>query len=344
MGDLTPESVLNALNKGVLAPFYLFYGLEDFWLEITLDAIKKALIPESLKEFNVETLYGGEISAAEIINRASLLPFMSSRRLVIVRATQSFAKGELDRFVPYVENPVDSTCIIWVWAKTELSHVLCKRCRELGRAVHFRKLSDRQVYSWIQKRADELGLVIERDAAAFLNQAVGNSLRDLFSELSKLSLRHSGSRIGLEQIKELTTFSRLFTVFDVVDFVGRRDAPRALQALTRLFDAQGRDSSSVLGILGMLARQIRLLLKTKESLKGTGGKGRVAEKLRPLPQFVIEKCIAQEKVWDESELEKALLEFYDADGMIRTGSRGDLVVESLIFRLCSAQNPQQLAY
>ena len=339
MGDLSPENVLNALGKGVLAPFYLFYGPEDFWLEITLDAIKKALIPESLKEFNLETLYGGEISSAEIINRASLLPFMSARRLVIVRATENFTKGDLDRFVLYVENPVDSTCIIWTWAKSELSHVLCKRCRDLGRAVHFRKLSDRQVYSWIQKRADELGLVIERDAAAFLNQAVGNSLRDLFSEISKLSLRHQGSRIGVEQIKELTTFSRLFTVFDLVDFVGRRDAPRALRALTRLFDAQARDSRSVLGILGMLARQIRLLLKTKEGLKGTGGKGRVAEKLRPLPQFVIEKCIAQEKVWDESELEKALIEFYYADGLIRAGSKGDLVVESLIFRLCSAQNP-----
>ena len=344
MGDLTPEKALNAIERGVLNPFYLFYGPEDFWLEITLDAIKKALIPESLKEFNLETLYGGEISSAEIINRASLLPFMSARRLVIVRETQNFTKGDLDRFVSYVENPVDSTCIIWVWAKSELSHVFCKRCRDLGRAVHFRKLSDRQVYSWIQKRADELDLVIEKDAAAFLNQAAGNSLRDLFNEISKLSLRHPGSKIGVEQIKELTTFSRLFTVFDVVDFVGRRDAPRALQALTRLFDAQGRDSSSVLGILGMLARQIRLLLKTKEGLKGTEGKGRVAERLRPLPQFVIEKCIAQEKVWDESELEKALLEFYDADGLIRTGSRGDLVVESLIFRLCSAQNPQQLAY
>ena len=343
MGDLTPESVLNALNKGVLAPFYLFYGPEDFWLEITLDAIKKALVPESLKEFNVETLYGGEISAAEVINRASLFPFMSPRRLIIVRGTQNLAKGELDRFVSYVENPVDSTCIIWVWAKPELSHALCKRCRELGRAVHFRKLSDRQVYSWIQKRADELGLVIERDAAAFLNQAVGNSLRDLFSELFKLSLRHPNSRIGVEHIKELATFSRLFTVFDLVDFVGTRDASHAMQALQRLFDTQGRDSSSVLGILGMLARQIRLLLKTKEGLKGTGGKDRVAEKLRPLPQFVIEKCMAQEKIWDETELEKALLEFYDADGLIRTGSKGDLVVESLIFRLCSAQNPQQLA-
>jgi DNA polymerase-3 subunit delta len=344
MGDLAPENVLNALEKGVLAPFYLFYGPEDFWLEITLDAIKRSLIPESLKEFNLETLYGGEISSAEIINRASLLPFMSARRLLIVRATQNFPKDDLDRFVPYVENPVDSTCIIWVWAKPELSHLLCKRCREVGRAVHFRKLSDRQVYTWIQKRAGELGLVIERDAAAFLNQAVGNSLRDLFSELSKLSLRHPDSRIGVEQIRELTTFSRLFTVFDLVDFVARRDALRALRALTRLFDTQGRDSRSVLGILGMLARQIRLLLKTKEGLREAGGKGGVAKKLRPLPQFVIEKCIAQETFWDEIELEKALLEFYHADGLIRAGSRGDLVVESLVLRLCSAQNPQQRAY
>ncbi len=337
MRDSTPEDVLIALRKGALAPFYLFYGPEDFWLEITLDTIKRDLIPDTLKEFNLETLYAGEVSPTEILNRARLLPFMSSRRLIIVRGVESFTRPELDVFLPYLDNPIDSTCIIWVGGKAELSHDLYKRCKQLGRAVHFKKLTERQIYGWIQTSAKELGLIIDRDASGFLCEMVGRNLRDLSSELSKLSLRHANSRIDIEDIKELATFSRLFTVFDLVDYVSRKDAPRALEALRRLFDTEGRDAKAALGILGMLARQMRLLLRTKAGLKAGGGKRAVAERLKPLPHFVIEKCINQEGVWREGELQEALENLYDADGRIRIGSRGDLVVENLILRLCFPQ-------
>jgi len=110
--------------------------------------------------------------------------------------------------------------------------------------------------------------------------------------------------------------------------------PHAIAALIRFFDTQGRDSNAALGVLGMVARQIRLILKTKSGLTKGGGKRGVMDRLRPLPNFVIEKCIAQERFWQEGELEEALNHIYDTDGLIRSGVRGDLVLEGLIFRLC----------
>jgi DNA polymerase-3 subunit delta len=334
MRDLAPENVAISLKKGVLAPFYLFYGPEEFWIELTLDRIKKDLIPDSVKEFNVEILYGGEISPQEILNRAHLLPFMSSRRLIIVRGTENFAKGDLGLFLPYLDKPVDSTCIIWVSGKPDFADAFYKRFRDHGRVVNFRKLSEQQAYTWIQKRSKELGLSIDRDAFEILYQMVGSGLRDLFGEISKLSLRHPNSRVGVEQVKELAIFSRLFTVFDLVDYVSKKDASHALAALDRLFDTQGRDSNASLGILGMVARQIRLILKTKSGLTNGGGKREVMARLRPLPNFVIDKCITQERFWQECELEEALNHLYNADGLIRSGSKGDLVLEGLIFHLC----------
>jgi DNA polymerase-3 subunit delta len=334
MQDLTPENVLVSLKKGVLAPFYLFYGPEDFWIELTLDKIKKDFISDSLKEFNLETIYGGEVSSNEILNRARMLPFMSSHRLIIVRRTEKFSQKELELFLPYLDNPVDSTCIIWVSGKADSKGVFYKKFKKLGRAANFRKLSERQVYGWIQKRSKELELTIDKDASAFLYQMVGSSLRDIFSEILKLSLRHPNYRIGVKQIKELATFSRLFTVFDLVDCVSKKDASHAIEALSRLFDTQGRDTKAVLGILGMLARQIRLILKTKSGLKKGGGKREVINILKPLPNFVIENCMDQERFWQEKELEEALYYIYDADGLIKVGSKGDLILEGLIFRLC----------
>jgi DNA polymerase-3 subunit delta len=334
MQDLTPENILISLEKGVAAPFYLFYGLEEFWIELTLDKIKKDLIPDSVKAFNLEILYAEEVSPQEILNRAHLLPFMSPHRLIIVRGTENFTKGELELFLPYLGSPVDSTCIIWVSGKADLTGLFYKRFKELGRAVNFKKLSERQAYNWIHRRSKELTLSMDRDVSAFLYQMVGSNLRDLFSELLKLSVRYPDSRIGVEQIKELATFGRLFSVFDLVDYVSKRDASHAMAALNRLFDTEGRDAKAALGTLGMLARQIRLILKTKSGLKKGGGKRGVMDRLRPLPSFVVKKCIAQERLWQESELEEALHQIYDADGLIRSGSKGDLVLEGLVFHLC----------
>lgn len=340
MQDLTPENLLASLQNGAFAPFYLFYGPEDFWLEITLDKIKKDFIPDEVKAFNLETLYGGEVTAQEILNRAHILPFMSSRRLLIVRGTENFTKDAYQQFLSYMDNPVDSTCIIWISNKTDLTGAFYKGFKKLGRAVNFKKLSERQAYNWLQKRAKELGLDIDNQGSSFIYQIVGSSLRDLFSAIFKLSLRYPHSRIGVEQIKELTTFSRLFTVFDLVDYVSKRDTDHAILILGKLFETQGRDANTLLGLLGMLARQIRLILKAKSGLKKGGGKMGVIKGLQPLPTFVIEKCLAQEKFWQEEELEEALRNIYDADGLIRSGSRGDLVLENLIFLLCFSQRLQ----
>jgi len=338
MQDLTPDHVLASLKKGSLPPFYLFYGHEDFWIELTLDKIKKDLIPESVKEFNLEILYGGDDSPQEIINRARLVPFMSSQRFIIVKGTEDFTKKELEQFLPYLSDPIESTCIIWVSMKVDLKGTFYRKSSELGRAVNFKKLSERQAYTWIQKRARDLSLNIDKDASAFLYQMVGANLRELFNELSKLSLRHPNSSIGADQVRELTTFSRLFTVFDLVDYVSEKDSARAMAALYRLFESQGRDAGAILGVLGMIARQIRLIVKVKSGIKKKGGKEMTIKKLKPLPTFVIEKCIAQEKFWSERDLKEALSRIYDTDGLIRTGSRPDLVLESLIFLLCFPQN------
>jgi DNA polymerase-3 subunit delta len=338
MKGLAPDNVLMSLKAGALAPFYLFYGPEEFLIELILDEIKTNLITESVKDFNLETLYADDVPAQEVINRARLVPFMSPHRLIVVRGTEHYSKGDRELFLAYLDKPVESTCIIWVSGAAELKDPFYKRFRDSGGAVNFKKLTERQAYGWMHRRAEELGVRLDREAAAFLYQMVGTSLRDIYSELWKLSVRFPQSRIGVAQIRDLAAFSRLFTVFDLVEHLSHRDVPNALEILHRLFETQGRDTKVVLGILGMVARQIRLISQTKAETRQGKGKKAVAERLKPLPGFVIEKCIAQERLWAEKELGYALSHIYDADGLIRTGSRGDLVLENLVIRLCRPLN------
>ena len=103
--DLHPEDVLKSLEKGQLAPFYLFYGPGEFRLEKTLGMIREGFIPEAARDLNLELFYGGEMRSSEIINRALSLPFLAQNRLIIVRRTENFKVDELANFVSYLDNP-----------------------------------------------------------------------------------------------------------------------------------------------------------------------------------------------------------------------------------------------
>jgi len=120
MQDLSPDNVIDSSRKKTIAPFYLFYGPEEFWIEVTLEKIKDELIAKSARDFNLETFYGGEVSAYELLSRARSIPFMSSHRLIIVRDTEKFSQADLDIFHNYLDNPVDSTCIIWLSERMDL--------------------------------------------------------------------------------------------------------------------------------------------------------------------------------------------------------------------------------
>lgn len=334
MQDLSPYSFKDFLKNKSLAPFYVFYGPEEFWIEITLEKIKDGLISQSARDFNLETFYGGEISAAEIISRARSIPFMSSHRLIIVRDTEKFIQADLDTFYAYLDNPVDTACIIWVSEKLDLRNKFFKKIREYHRAVNFRKLTEQQIYMWIGQCAKDQGLILGKDSSAFLYQMIGNSLRDIYNEIVKLSIRYPKGNIGIEEIKELAIFSKLFTIFELVDYLFTRDLSHSLEALKRFFETQGRESKKLLGLLQMLARQIRLILAAKSLKALHGDKKNMVQELRHLPDFVIKKCISQGKLWQENELYASLDHIYKADELIKSGSKGDVIVENLIFRLC----------
>jgi len=152
-GDLTPEYVLKQLEKGQLSPVYLFYGPNEFRLERALSRIRETFIPETSRDFNFRIFYGDKTEPADIMDTARSLPFMSHSRLIIVRRTEGLSPAALESYIPYLDRPVESTCLIFVSSKTDFKRKFYRKIRELGQAVNFKKLSERQVIPWIKKTA-----------------------------------------------------------------------------------------------------------------------------------------------------------------------------------------------
>lgn len=332
--DLLPEEVLERLEKGHLEPFYLFYGPGEFRMERVLDRIRTTYLPEGARDFNIEILYAEKkLDPEDIAGRARSLPFMASNRLIIVRRTEAFAAAQLAKLVPYLEDPTDTTCLIFTSARTNFSTTFYKKFRQAGRAVAFDELKGKQVGAWIRRMAEDLDLDLDREAHDVLQEVVGNRLRDLHGELEKLRIRHGRSRIGAEEVRELAVQSRSFTIFELVNHISERNAPAALAVLIRFLEEEG-PREAALGIVGMLNRQIRLLWQTKPFAAKGGSAQDIARKLS-VPPFVARRLMDQSRNWREDELERGLSLLYQADGRLKSGSRPNPLLEALVLDLCS---------
>lgn len=330
--DLLPEDILKSLEKGQLAPFYLFYGPGEFRLERVLERIRQDFIPEAVRDFNIEICYGGETGTSDIITRAQSLPFMSQNRLLIIRRVEEFKVDQLEKFLPYLEDPAPSTCLLFISARTDFKRKFYKVFRSSGRAVYFAELKDSQVVPWIRRTANELGLKLESQACAYLQQIIGNRLRDLYAELVKLQLRFGDKEVDADQVRELAIHSRIYSIFELMDTISVRDCGGSLSVLNRFLEEEDKVNGP-LRLIGMLNRQIRLMWQTK-SIVDRGGKSKeVAGKLGIAP-FSAGNFIKHSKLWSVDELEKGLSLLYEADGMLKSGSRPKPVLENLILSLC----------
>lgn len=330
-GDLTPEYVLKQLEKGQLSPVYLFYGPNEFRLERALSRIREAVIPETSRDFNLRIFYGDKTEPADIMDTARSFPFMSHSRLIIVRRTESLSPAALESYIPYLDRPVESTCLIFVSSKTDFKRKFYRKVRELGQAVDFKKLSERQVIPWIKKTAKELDLKIEDQACAYLQQLVGNRLMDLHAELEKLSLRYGKKVVGLEEVRAVAIFSRIYTVFELMDEVSFKRRGESISVLNRLLEEEGNDGS--LKVLGMLNRQIRLLWQAK-TVSDKGGRAADVSRKIKLPSFLVARIVQQSKHWKTDDFERAFHLMYKADGLLKSGAHGRMVLDNLVFSLC----------
>lgn len=330
--DLQPEIILKSLDRDELAPYYLFYGPDEFRMEKILDRIKNKLVPESVRDFNLEICYGGETDPADITARAQTLPFMNGKRLLIVRRIEDIKADKLALFLPYLEDPSPSTCLLFLSSKTDFKVKFYKAIRNAGRAVNFAELKGEQVVSWIKRTAAELELTMDSQASTYLQQITGNNLRDLYAELEKLKIRYGNQNPGVDGIRAMAVHSRTYTIFELMKSISCKDCGESLTMLNRFLEEEDRVGGP-LRFIGMLNRQIRILLQTKSILSYGGDARDVAGKLSLSPSFSGD-FIKQAKNWSEDELAKALSMLYSTDHLIKSGSRPKPVIENLIITLC----------
>jgi DNA polymerase-3 subunit delta len=322
------------IEKGVFVPLYLFYGEETFLIDDAVERIASTAVEPSNRDFNVEIIKGGETTYQEIINKAQTLPFIGERRVVIVKGIDEMKAQGLERLIEYCSNPSPSTCLVFAAAEIDKRSKLYNILSKSGVIVEFNHVNEKYAGVWITKKVKESGFQMNEDAKKYLLDIVGSRLQRLAMELEKIfTFKGNDRNITTDDIKLLVEDTKIETIFTFTDSIGSKDIDGAFKLLSKMLN-QGE---AAIKIIGMIARQLRLILLTKTYREKGIPLSDLPSKAGFAP-FLLKGYLGQAEKYNVRELKESFFKIQEADIRLKSSDIPEkMILEKLVLDLCGSR-------
>lgn len=272
MPIIAPESFETGLRRGEIAPLYFLFGEEEFLIDEGLEALLEKTVDASTRSFNYDQFHGTEVQLRDVMERAQSYPMMAERRVVVLRdldrAIGSRRTDDGSGFLDYVASPLESTTLIMT-ASTDAflgkGKAKPKAPYDLlianSTAVHYKKLYDRELPSWVTGRIAKRKKKIAPDAVELFVNYVGASLRTLHNEIEKLfNFVEDRTEIGIDDVRAVVGTSKTWNVFELQKAIGEKRLETSVEIAERML----RAGEAPQLILTMLTRYFTLLWRLME--------------------------------------------------------------------------------
>lgn len=320
--------------------FYLLYGDDDLSLSEGLNKIRSSMGDSSEADMNTSEYDGENTSVAKILNDAKSFPFLSDKRLVIVRGLvthcmkNAAGKKQLDNLMEEVPNLPAFTRLVLVERENLKSNLKIVKTAQLhGYCRQYSAPKD--TTDWIINRVrTEYETDIEFQAALALASVTGNDLRRADNEIAKLVNYVDGQDMIREaDVALLTPYVAEANVFDMVDALANGNARVALSLMNQVLDQDPSDPG--FRLFALFARQFRLLLLAREHIDSGGAPdNKTVAGVLGIHPFPAGKVATQSRRFTVPQLESIYrhIQQYDVDmkiGKIKPRLALELLVASL---------------
>ncbi|TDX51083.1 DNA polymerase III subunit delta [Orenia marismortui] len=331
---------IDILKKKIkqLDSIYLIHGDDRYLIDEFISKFIDTFASKDLRDFNLNIMEEDGDLASKLINSVKTLPFMSEKRIVVVYTYDLFAKKvkDIDLIYNLIDDFPESTILLFVsYNKPKRSLKVYKRIKKKGEILKFESLKYKKLDNWVEKKIESYGYKIEKKAIMLLEEAFNNDLQRLDSEINKVITFTGEDRlITKDDVQAVISKDWLVKeniIFDFVDAIGQKNTSLALKLLADILQ-EGAEAKQ---ILGMIARQIRLMLRSKLLARDGYTVDQIAKKLNQHP-YPIKKCLKQSHNFSIESLEMALEKLFESDCRLVTGSDQKLEMELLVINLKEA--------
>jgi len=307
------------LQRQTLKPLYLFYGDEEFLMLRALERLEKFLHRPGGEPPLKTVLEAQEVALPEFLAQARMTPLWGTGQLLVLRRVETYQANALKAVLHYLEHPAPRAWVVLLApglkARDLAKSAVWNRLQQEDAALGFFHLKEGELQQWLAREAQALGKTLSLAAARRLTEMVGDNLSELTQELEKLAL-FAGQEKSLTPnlVTQLASHSRTYNIFALVDALGTPGAQKRLSALGHLLDL-GEPPAR---ILGMLARQLRLLLRLKDSPLGTPPEA--LARILEIHPGVVKKLAQQAGLFTIPTLQTHLWRLHQTDRQLKTST------------------------
>lgn len=257
-----------------------------------------------------------EIAVADFLTESRVASLWGPGQLLVLRRLGLNAAA-LKAVNDYLDHPAPRTWVVLMAEGAKVKDLgknpVWMRLQREEAALGFFRLKDAELFQWLPQQAKSLGKTLTLPAAQRLVEIVGNNLADLSQELEKLAL-YAGAEKSLTPnlVNQLATHSRTYNIFALVEALGEPGVHKRLHALGQLLDLGEKEPK----ILVMLARQLRLVIKFKESAASPADLARSLN----LSQWNLRKLAQQAARFSEASLRAHLFLLHHIDLQLKTSA------------------------
>ena len=323
------REIFARIGTGDMGGAFVFHGPEEYVKDRTLEALKAKLVQPELETLNYLYLEGERANAAEIRRAAETLPFLSEKRLVVVRDYPMLMKSsrgsgldtkrEAEELELLFRRFPDTTCLVFLMrAEPDTTKAAWKLLVKSADVVLFDRLKEDELVTQLNKMAKRADCTISRDAARFMIEYCGSDLEQLNHEMEKACAHAgAGNAVGRANIEAVCIQSQESKVFAVIDSIFAGQGREAMGKLRQFVE----DDGGAAGFLSLIERQARILAAVKAA--GKNPDARALAGLLGAPPFAVESAARQAGRWTGDALAEIISMCVKADMSIKQGITND---------------------
>ena len=228
---ITHEDIVRDLRAGKVAPVYYLMGEEPYYIDKVSDFMMQTLLAPEEKDFNLDIVYGADVTINRVIELAQAYPMMADRRVVLVREAQMMRS--LEGLEQYLQHYTPSTVLVFCHKHGMLDKrkAVYKALQQVGVVYENRRTPDYQLPAFISSYMKRSKVEMEQNAVQMMAEHVGNDLCRLSAEMDKLllALPKGQGRVTAAMVEELTGVSKEYNNFELLAALAHRDKLRALR-------------------------------------------------------------------------------------------------------------------
>ncbi|GAC1477705.1 MAG: hypothetical protein NVS1B12_13290 [Acidimicrobiales bacterium] len=278
----------------------------------------------------LEELGGDDLTPDAVVDSARTPPFLTARRVLVVRDVGRWSSDQLAPLVEYLAAPEPTTALVLVAGGGQTSQKLANAVKKAGRLVDAGAPTGKAKTTWVTDHLKAAPIRLDAAAGQRVSEHLGEDLGRLPRLIDTLVAAYGeGARVGVAEIEPFLGGAGSVAPWDLTDAIDRGDTVAALDALARLTGAGERHP---LVILASLHKHFAAMLRLDGSDIRGEQEAAAAVGMAPYPA---KKALAQATRLGSRNIARAITLLADADLDLRGVKDWPdrLVLEVLVARL-----------